>query len=71
MIGSFLYETFFIKELVPYIDNNYRTRKNVSARSIIGFSMGGFGALSVSYATVTYLVLLLRYHHLSVQKNNI
>lgn len=46
--GSFLYETFFIKELVPYIDNNYRTRKNVSARSIIGFSMGGFGALSVS-----------------------
>ncbi len=46
--GSFLYETFFIKELVPYIDNNYRTSKDVRSRSIIGFSMGGFGALSVS-----------------------
>lgn len=46
--GSFLYETFFIKELVPYIDHNYRTRKSVNARSIAGFSMGGFGALSVS-----------------------
>lgn len=46
--GSFLYETFFIKELVPYIDNNYRTRKSISTRSIVGFSMGGFGALSVS-----------------------
>lgn len=46
--GSFLYETFFTKELVPYIDNNYRTRKNTNARSIIGFSMGGFGALSIS-----------------------
>lgn len=46
--GSFLYETFFIKELIPYIDSNYRTRKNVAARSVIGFSMGGFGALSIS-----------------------
>lgn len=46
--GSFLYETFFTKELVPYIDKNYRTRKSVNARSITGFSMGGFGALSVS-----------------------
>lgn len=46
--SSSLYETFFIKELVPYIDNNYRTRKDINGRSIIGFSMGGFGALSVS-----------------------
>ena len=46
--GSFPYETFFTKELVPYIDTNYRTRKNANARSIAGFSMGGFGALSVS-----------------------
>ena len=38
--GSSLYETFFIKELVPYIDNNYRTRKDINGRSIIGFSMG-------------------------------
>lgn len=38
--GSFLYETFFTKELVPYIDNNYRTCKNANARSIIGFFHG-------------------------------
>ena len=37
--GSSLYETFFIKELVPYIDNNYRTRKDINGRSIIGFSI--------------------------------
>lgn len=46
--GNFPYETFFIKELIPYIDKTYRTRKNASSRSVIGFSMGGFGALSVS-----------------------
>lgn len=46
--GNFLYETFFIKELVPYIDAKYRTRRNSASRSVIGFSMGGFGALSIS-----------------------
>lgn len=45
--GSFSYETFFIKEFIPFIDQNYRTQKFTASRSVIGFSMGGFGALSI------------------------
>lgn len=46
--GTFPYEAFLTKELIPAIDKNWRTRKNAPSRSVIGFSMGGFGALSVS-----------------------
>lgn len=46
--GSFPYEIFFTQEFVPYIDHTYRTLNEPSGRSITGFSMGGFGALSVS-----------------------
>lgn len=46
--GSFPYETFFTKEFVPYIDRTYRTLDNPTNRAIAGFSMGGFGALTVS-----------------------
>lgn len=46
--GSFPYETFFTQEFVPHIDGTYRTLNNPSNRSIAGFSMGGFGALTVS-----------------------
>jgi enterochelin esterase-like enzyme len=46
--GSFRYESFFIKELIPYIDSHYRTFKSPVRRSVLGFSMGGFGALSVA-----------------------
>lgn len=46
--GSFSYETFFVKELIPYIDKTCRTQMAAASRSVMGFSMGGFGALSVS-----------------------
>lgn len=39
------YETFIAKELVPYIDANYRTIALRAARAITGLSMGGHGAL--------------------------
>ncbi len=39
------YETFVSKELVNYIDANYRTIKSNKARAITGFSMGGHGGL--------------------------
>ncbi len=45
--GSFPYETFFIHEFVPYIEDMYRTCGYASGRAIAGFSMGGFGALTV------------------------
>lgn len=39
------YETFMIKELVPYIDAQYKTNPNRKFRAISGLSMGGHGAL--------------------------
>jgi enterochelin esterase-like enzyme len=46
VIGPF--EDYIIKEIVPYIDENYRTIANVESRGIAGFSMGGFGAVNLS-----------------------
>ena len=43
--GKFLYEDMFIKELVPFIDNQYRTIADKEHRATLGYSMGGFGAL--------------------------
>ena len=39
------YETFVAKELVEYIDKNYRTIATKEGRAITGYSMGGHGAL--------------------------
>ena len=38
-------ESFFVKELVPYIDKNYRTIADKDYRAITGLSMGGHGSL--------------------------
>jgi len=43
--GKFQYQDMFIKELVPFIDANYRTIPKKEKRATVGFSMGGFGAL--------------------------
>jgi enterochelin esterase-like enzyme len=43
--GKFLYEDMFIKELVPFIDKQYRTVADKKHRATMGYSMGGFGAL--------------------------
>lgn len=45
---AFKYETFIAKELVPWIDGKYKTKKDRSARSITGLSMGGHGGLYLS-----------------------
>lgn len=39
------YETYLSKELVAWIDKNYRTIASPKARAITGLSMGGHGAL--------------------------
>lgn len=39
------YETFVVNELVPYIDDNYRTYPEAKMRAITGLSMGGHGGL--------------------------
>lgn len=43
--SNYRMESFIIKELVPYIDANYRTRPSRENRAITGFSMGGHGGL--------------------------
>lgn len=43
--GSALYMDFFTEELVPHIDSAYRTIKDKEHRAVMGYSMGGYGAL--------------------------
>jgi S-formylglutathione hydrolase FrmB len=40
------WETFHVGELVPWIDDRYRTLERRGDRGIAGLSMGGFGAMS-------------------------
>jgi enterochelin esterase-like enzyme len=42
-------ETVLVKELLPHIDSQYRTRADASGRSLHGYSMGGFGALKLAF----------------------
>lgn len=39
------YEDYMIKEIVPFIDSNFRTIPKAASRCIIGKSSGGFGAM--------------------------
>lgn len=43
--GKFPYMDMFVKELVPFIDQKYRTIADKEHRATMGYSMGGFGAL--------------------------
>lgn len=43
--GSFSYMEMFVEELVPEIDARFRTKKDKSQRAVMGYSMGGYGAL--------------------------
>ncbi|MCX7007581.1 MAG: alpha/beta hydrolase-fold protein [Kiritimatiellaeota bacterium] len=51
-------ESVIIKELIPHVDQTYRTVAKREARSVEGFSMGGFGAghLGFKYPEVFGLV---------------
>lgn len=45
---NFKYETYIIKELIPFIDSKYKTIASREARAVSGLSMGGHGALYLS-----------------------
>lgn len=47
--SSFQYETFVSNELITYIDANYKSIADRKARAISGLSMGGHGALFLSF----------------------
>jgi enterochelin esterase-like enzyme len=67
-------ETTVIKELIPFIDANYRTVAAREGRAIDGFSMGGFGAMHFAFkypevfsSVVAYGGALLTYDTLSAR----
>ncbi|WP_340104293.1 alpha/beta hydrolase [Rhodohalobacter sp. 8-1] len=43
--GKVNYEDFFIQELIPHVDETYRTRPAKEFRAVAGLSMGGYGTL--------------------------
>lgn len=43
--GKFNYEEMFFQELIPHIEQAYRTRTEKEYRAIAGLSMGGYGSL--------------------------
>lgn len=47
--GSVKVESMIVKELIPFIDRQYRTIASHEGRAIDGFSMGGFGALLIAF----------------------
>ena len=46
--GKVLYEDFFVRELIPFVDGNYRTRTDRQYRAVAGLSMGGHGTLMMA-----------------------
>ncbi len=46
---NFQYETYMVRELVPWVDKNYRTIADRRGRAITGLSMGGHGALYLAF----------------------
>lgn len=42
---DWMYEDYFFKELIPYIESNYRTKTDKESRAIAGLSMGGQGTI--------------------------
>jgi S-formylglutathione hydrolase FrmB len=40
------WETFHVDQLIPWVDDHYRTLAGHDGRAIAGLSMGGFGAIS-------------------------
>lgn len=46
--GSVKYEDFFIRELIPHVEAEYRIRSEKRFRGVAGLSMGGHGALALT-----------------------
>ena len=76
--GRMPVETSIVRELIPHIDEGYRTRADRSGRVLQGFSMGGFGAMKnvLKYpetfsAAVSYDGALHSWHTLTKNRKNI
>ena len=47
--NTVMWEDFFIKEFIPFIELKYRIRKEKRYRGIAGLSMGGYGTLNFAF----------------------
>jgi enterochelin esterase-like enzyme len=47
-IGTGRFEDYFLEELMPYIDNRYRTLSDGAHRGVAGFSLGGLTAIKIA-----------------------
>lgn len=47
-IGTGRFEDYFVRDLVPYIDANFRTIPHRHARAVDGFSLGGFQSIKIA-----------------------
>ena len=57
-IGPQRWETYHVHELRPWVEATFRTRTDRAGRTVVGLSMGGYGALK--YAAPTQRVVRLR-----------
>lgn len=48
LLDSVRYETYLTAELIPFIDQQYRTLAQKESRAITGLSMGGHGAITLA-----------------------
>lgn len=46
--GQWFWETYFVRQLIPWIDGNFRTVADHTGRAIAGVSMGGYGAAAIA-----------------------
>jgi S-formylglutathione hydrolase FrmB len=56
LLDSVRYETYMIQELIPFIDQQYRTLAKKESRAITGLSMGGHGAITLAAKHPTLFV---------------
>ena len=48
--GSFQVKTMILEEIIPYVDEKFRTIKGARARAVHGFSMGGTGSCYLAFS---------------------
>lgn len=47
-VGTGRFEDYFVEEIIPYIDSNFRTVATRTSRAVDGFSLGGFQAIKIA-----------------------
>lgn len=47
-VGTGAFEDYFVKEIIPYVDANFRTIASRDARGVDGFSLGGFMSAKIA-----------------------